>query len=198
MFIKVIDRGGDQIVFNPLQCQAYWQDYDHVVLHVNNKKKIIKMKTSLQAKWLVRAITEAIEKHSDENMVNVNDFFDKYHEEWLANTAKMFVEKEELNIKNADTARMTGEVDVEYSDFDDESMWFLLRDSVHNFRIGLIDVLSAVNFAEECGYLPALPKDWWNQVASHYPEAFRTDLESGRIICDNSKSEKEDNTKHLK
>lgn len=196
MLIKVIDRGENQIVFNPQQCQAYWQDYDHVVLHVNNKRKIIEMKTSLQAKWLVRAITEAIENHADENMVNANDFFDKYHEEWLENATKMYIKEEKLNIQNADTARMTGEVDVEYSDFDDEYLWFLLRDSVHEFRIGLSDVLSAVNFAEECGYVPALPKEWWNALSSHYPEIFRTDLESGRIICDSSKSEKEDNTEH--
>ena len=191
MLIKITDKKGDQIVFNSQQLNEYWRDLDHVVIAINKKRKIIEAKTQLQAKRIVAGITEAIEQHSGENIVDVNTIIENHHEEWLKDTMKSYLNEEKLNIKNADTARMTGEVDVEYSDFDDESMWFLLRDSVHDFRIGLIDVLSAVNFAEECGYLPALPKDWWNQVASHYPDAFRTDLESGRIICDNSKSEKE-------
>lgn len=195
MFVKVTDRGDDQVVFNPELCQAYWQDYDHVVLCVNDEKKIIKMKTSLQANWLVRAITEAIEKHSNEDIVDANAFFEKYHEEWLENVKNMFVEEEKENIRAAEIAKMTGEVDVEYPDFEQEHMWFLLRDLTHDFRIGLTDVLSAVNFAEECGYLPELPEEWWSSVKSRYPDMLKTN-ESGRTTCDNLKLEKGENTQH--
>lgn len=190
MFIKIKDKKGDQFVFNSQQLNEYWRDLDHVVITINKKRKIIEAKTQLQAKRIVAGITEAIEKYSDSNIIDVDAIIEKHHEEWLKDTMKNYLEEEKLNIKNADTARMTGEVDVEYSDYDDESIWFLLRDSVHDFRIGLTDVLSAVNFAEECGYVPALPKEWWSALSSHYPKAFRTDQGTGRMICDNSKSEK--------
>lgn len=67
-------------------------------------------------------------------------------------------------------AKLTGDAfeitDPELKD----ALYFLLQDSVHQFTIGLSDVLSCLKFAEEKGEIPELPQSWWIQISDLYPE----------------------------
>lgn len=67
-------------------------------------------------------------------------------------------------------AKLTGDAleidDPELKDF----LYFLLKDSVHEFTIGLSDVLSCLKFAEEKGFIPELSQDWWTEISCFYPE----------------------------
>ena len=45
-----------------------------------------------------------------------------------------------------------------------EEYLFHLKDSHHDFTIGLIDILRCLKFAEENGAVPELPTDWWLSV----------------------------------
>ena len=50
----------------------------------------------------------------------------------------------------------------------EETVFFLLQDSSHEFTMGLSDILKCVQLAEKEGFVPLLPKDWWSTVANSY------------------------------
>ena len=51
-----------------------------------------------------------------------------------------------------------------------DTLYFLLKDSVHEFTIGLSDILNCLKFAEEKGEIPELPRTWWREISCLYPE----------------------------
>lgn len=74
--------------------------------------------------------------------------------------------------KNQNTIPEKAELteDVEHIICDNcfEEYLFRLKDSVHEFTIGLIDILNCLQFAEEQGAVPELPPEWWIDVKSHF------------------------------
>lgn len=58
----------------------------------------------------------------------------------------------------------------EAQDFSDgEELVFALQDRHHQFSLGLTTILQCVRLAEQEGGVPALPEEWWIQVARRYP-----------------------------
>ena len=51
----------------------------------------------------------------------------------------------------------------------EELAYFHLKDSVHEFTMGLSDILKCLKFAEEEGITPQLPCGWWCEMAAFYP-----------------------------
>lgn len=45
-----------------------------------------------------------------------------------------------------------------------EELVFAMKDSTHNFSIGLTTILGCLSIAEEEGYLPPLPEGWWSDI----------------------------------
>ena len=45
---------------------------------------------------------------------------------------------------------------------------FHMKDSTHEFTIGLIDILRCVKFAENEGVIPEIESKWWNTVYKRY------------------------------
>ncbi len=66
----------------------------------------------------------------------------------------------------------TGKVDKHYDHIseDEETVYFHLQDSSHEFKMGLKDILKCVKIAEEYGYVPSLPFGWWNSISNNYIE----------------------------
>ena len=54
------------------------------------------------------------------------------------------------------------------SSANEEEMVFALQDRHHKFSMGLSTVLQCLRMAEQEGGVPALPSDWWIQVARRY------------------------------
>lgn len=50
----------------------------------------------------------------------------------------------------------------------EEVLLFHLRDSNHEFMIGLFDILECIEFAENSGFLPKIPLQWWLDVKTQY------------------------------
>jgi len=70
-------------------------------------------------------------------------------------------------------AQLTEDVEKVHCDNCSEEYLFHLKDTVHDFSIGLIDILECLHFAEEQGAIPPLPTDWWLTIESNYPELTR-------------------------
>ena len=49
-------------------------------------------------------------------------------------------------------------------DDEGEILVFSLKDSTHEFSMGLSTVLKLLKFAEENGFVPKIPEWWWNEV----------------------------------
>lgn len=45
-----------------------------------------------------------------------------------------------------------------------EHFYFHLKDSVHEFTIGLGEIIKCLKFAEDKGIVPKLPDDWWSAI----------------------------------
>ena len=73
-----------------------------------------------------------------------------------------------MNNTIPEQARLTYDVEKSTCENCFESLLFHLKDSTHEFTIGLIDVLKCIKFAEEEGSLPELPPEWWIDVKNHY------------------------------
>lgn len=59
-----------------------------------------------------------------------------------------------------------------YKDMDvdkEEYLFFLLKNGLNEFTIGLGDILECLKFAEEQGEVPELPKEWWYKMSDVYP-----------------------------
>lgn len=65
-------------------------------------------------------------------------------------------------------SKLTGDVEEILCTECCESFLFSLRDSSHEFSIGLIDILRCLKFAEEQGAVPTIPGQWWIDVVDHY------------------------------
>lgn len=50
-----------------------------------------------------------------------------------------------------------------------EDTYFLLKDSGHEFTLGLSDVLDCLKYAESEGMVPPVPIPWWISLAGMYP-----------------------------
>lgn len=48
-----------------------------------------------------------------------------------------------------------------------ETLVFAMRDRYHEFSIGLQTVIDCLRVAEQEGYVPPLPNEWW--IALHKP-----------------------------
>lgn len=49
-----------------------------------------------------------------------------------------------------------------------EEYLFALKDSYHEFSIGLTTIISCIAFAEKEGVVPELPEEWWYKIRSRY------------------------------
>lgn len=67
-------------------------------------------------------------------------------------------------------AKPTTKVDRIFSGESEETVFFHLQDTTHEFTMGLRDVLACVKYAEQKAYIPHLPIDWWNTIATTYHE----------------------------
>ena len=47
-------------------------------------------------------------------------------------------------------------------------LYFVMKDSVHEFAIGVKDLLECLKFAEEQGEIPPHPEDWWADDTLRY------------------------------
>lgn len=45
-----------------------------------------------------------------------------------------------------------------------EELLFAMRDQEHEFSLGLSVVLNCLSIAEEEGFVPQLPDDWWGKL----------------------------------
>ncbi|QCZ44822.1 hypothetical protein [Levilactobacillus brevis] len=55
---------------------------------------------------------------------------------------------------------------ADHTDCEDceEELLFLMCDQEHEFSLGLSVVLNCLSIAEEEGFVPQLPNDWWGQL----------------------------------
>lgn len=53
---------------------------------------------------------------------------------------------------------------------DRQDVWFQLKYNNKVYNINLYEVVSAVKFAEEQYWIPALTETWWNKLLKRYPE----------------------------
>lgn len=68
-------------------------------------------------------------------------------------------------------AEITGDVyEIPGQEDSFEKYYFHLRDNVHEFTMGLSDILECLKFAETEGIVPPLPLDWWAGIAGIYPD----------------------------
>ena len=70
-------------------------------------------------------------------------------------------------------AELTGEAEKIHCDNCSEEYLFHLKDTVHEFSIGLINILECLHFAEEHEAVPHLPPDWWIRVENKFPDLSR-------------------------
>ena len=61
------------------------------------------------------------------------------------------------------TARPTGAVEEPESPETEEILYFHLKDNVHEFKIGLWDILACLQFASDQGDIPKIPSEWIQQ-----------------------------------
>jgi hypothetical protein len=68
-----------------------------------------------------------------------------------------------------------GEVKAEtlLGDCCSDPLVFAMRDRHHDFSIGLLTVLKCLKVAEQEGFVPPLPEDWWPSVKYAYGEHYR-------------------------
>lgn len=57
-----------------------------------------------------------------------------------------------------------------------EQTVFLMRDSNHEFTLGLTSVLECIGFAARTGALPKLPKSWCDNVKNELGVEFEKDM----------------------
>ena len=68
-------------------------------------------------------------------------------------------------------ATFTGRFERQYDlDKYNDTAFFHLKDTAHEFTMSLRDVLKCIKQAEENGLVPKLPQNWWDSVSSHYNE----------------------------
>lgn len=65
-------------------------------------------------------------------------------------------------------AEVTEDVIHVIDDNIEEVLLFHLRDSKHEFMLGLFDILECIKFAENSGLLPEIPLQWWLDVKTQY------------------------------
>lgn len=51
----------------------------------------------------------------------------------------------------------------------DEPLVFGMKDKFHEFSIGLTAILECVVVAEQEGYIPTFPDEWWILLIQRYP-----------------------------
>lgn len=75
---------------------------------------------------------------------------------------------------NIEYAEFTGNVidNIHGYTEDEELVYFHLQDSVHEFMIGLGDLLDCLKFVEREGFIPPIAKEWWWQLAALYPDRY--------------------------
>ena len=83
-----------------------------------------------------------------------------------AKAQKYQMSDEELKQRNL-------ELEKEIADNCSEEYLFHLKDTVHEFSIGLINILECLHFAEEQGAVPQLPPEWWIRVENKFPDLSR-------------------------
>lgn len=67
-------------------------------------------------------------------------------------------------------ATIQGDVYKDYNPENEDVLYFRLQDNVHEFIIGLSDILACLKFAEEEGEIPKIPPLWWSEVSALYPK----------------------------
>ena len=48
----------------------------------------------------------------------------------------------------------------------DSPIYFLMKDEIHEFSIGLDTILRCLSIAEAEGHVPKLPEEWWIKIAT--------------------------------
>mgnify|MGYP007083915063 CR=1 FL=1 len=70
-------------------------------------------------------------------------------------------------------AELTGEAEEIHCDNCSEEYLFHLKDMVHEFSIGLVDILECLHFAEQQKAVPSLPPEWWISIEKRFPDFAR-------------------------
>ena len=58
--------------------------------------------------------------------------------------------------------------EVRHEDCCSDPLVFAMRDKHHEFSLGLITVLQCLKIAEEEGFIPPLPFEWWEKINYSY------------------------------
>lgn len=70
--------------------------------------------------------------------------------------------------KNTEKSKLTDNVERINCEACYEPCIFELKDSVHTFNIGLLDILKCIKFAEDEGIVPKLPEEWWISISQQF------------------------------
>lgn len=50
----------------------------------------------------------------------------------------------------------------------DDPLLFAMQDKEHTFSMGLFTILRCLRIAENAGYVPSLPENWWYSIRLNY------------------------------
>ncbi len=73
-----------------------------------------------------------------------------------------------VDIQSLPEAVPTGETDQIMNPDCEETVWFHMSVGDNEFRMGLGNMLECLMFAEDCGFIPNLPWDWWSKLPESY------------------------------
>ena len=69
--------------------------------------------------------------------------------------------------------KLTGHVFRSFDPRMEDHLYFLLKNNLGEFTIGLKEILQCLQYAEKQGEVPHLSEDWWKEVQKIYPEMER-------------------------
>lgn len=78
--------------------------------------------------------------------------------------------KQKLEKYMPDTAEFEETVERFLDSDAEDVLWFGLKKGDISFKIGLSEILRCLKFAEKHGEVPELPRMWWIEILSHYPQ----------------------------
>lgn len=71
-------------------------------------------------------------------------------------------------LKNLPVAKFSKEICKDFFSEKEEHYYFHLKDNIHEFTMGLKEILLCIHFAEDEGLIPKVPDEWWNFLYSTY------------------------------
>lgn len=75
-----------------------------------------------------------------------------------------------MNMNGIPKAKLAQQAIIDHANCDEclEEYIFAMKDSEHQFTIGLRTILACLSFAEEEGAVPQIPVQWWHKVSQRY------------------------------